>query len=69
MRAKIRAQKVGSGYRMIAILPHTDEIEYPQEGLVHAKRSDVYRDADAMYGHDGAGVWAYNPRNHTIKID
>jgi len=50
-------------------LPHTDEIEYPQEGLVHAKRSDVYRDADAMYGHDGAGVWAYNPRNHTIKID
>lgn len=67
MKGKIRAEKAEGGWKMVCILPHTDEVEYPQEGLIHPTRADVYRDAEKMYA--GCPEWAYDPRNHTIKID
>jgi hypothetical protein len=67
MRAKIRATAVEGpgGYRMVAI--KTDgTIEYPQEGLIHKTKADVYRDARAMYNNT---TWSWRERDKTIVID
>jgi hypothetical protein len=66
MRAKIRAERIDGGYRMVAIRPDTDVAEYPQEGRVHRTRQSVYTDAAIMYSDP---VWAYNASTHTIEID
>jgi hypothetical protein len=67
MRAKIRGDKHSDGrYNMICISPNGD-VTYPQEGRMHKRLRDVYRDAYLMYGRDK--TWAYNSLDHTIKID
>ena len=65
MRAKIRAEKVASGYLMIVILP-SGEKEYPQEGKIHPTRQNIYTDASIMYA---SSVWDYRESDHTILID
>jgi hypothetical protein len=65
-RARISAEKKESGrWVMVAILPDGGK-EYPQEGLEHDKRSDVFRDAYAMYH---GSTWQYDEIKHTVVID
>ena len=65
MRMKIRAEKNENG-KYVMVARGQGKIEYPQEGREHDTKSDVYDDAEIMYGNS---VWAYNSTLHTIKID
>lgn len=66
LKGKIKAEKNKEGrYIMICKLPN-GKIEYPQEGLEHDKRSEVFDDARVMYNNS---TWNWNERYHTIDID
>ena len=63
MKIKIRAEKNDNGkYVMVGILPDGEK-EYPQEGLEHSKKRDVFSDAYSMYH---GNTWNYDEKRHTI---
>jgi hypothetical protein len=65
MKARIRSEKNDEGrFVMVAILPDGEK-EYPQEGLSHEKRSQVFDDARIMYNNQ---TWKWNDKKHTINI-
>ena len=64
-RAQLTAEKVETGYRVLATLPDGTK-EYPQEDLIQMTKENCYSAMSCLYR---SSVWDYNADNHTIDID
>ena len=64
--AIIKAVKIDNQYQMQAILPDTNQIELPEEGILHHSAQSVYRDAAAMY--PATSTWQGRKVNNGYRI-